>query len=60
MAKMVGHHKVTDPSLNGYRNEAVKIAKDLCYSKNTILELLEAESKAEVDRIMTTARMNMR
>lgn len=58
--KYTGHHKVSDPSLKYYKQEHAGIAKDLCYSKEIIDRIWDAESKSEIDIIMTTARMSMR
>ena len=41
------------------KNNAVKIAKDLCYKKAVILKLRNAGSIYEVDRIMRNARKGL-
>ena len=39
-----------------YKREAIRAAKELCYSAEVIAALKLAKTEAEVCRIMTTAR----
>lgn len=49
----VVHNKKT---LKTYKKEISKIAKELCYPKYIICDILNAKSEEEIDRIMINAR----
>lgn len=42
---------------SSYKKEAIKIAKDLCYSPEIIYKIEHAESDKEVERILHDARV---
>ena len=43
-----------------YRKDALNAAKDLGYGKEVIEAIRNAETKDEISRIMTSARMKMK
>lgn len=45
-------------SLKHKKKEAEKIAKQLCYSKYVIEKIRNAESEAEINRILKAARLS--
>lgn len=49
-----GYHHNSD-----YKYDCIKTAKELCYNEDVIKMIQEAESDAEVSRIMTNARKGL-
>lgn len=43
-----------------YKRQALTAAKDLCYGNEVIARIKMSQSAAEIDRIMATARKNMK
>lgn len=46
--------------LKTYKNQSIRIARDLLYGESVVDRIKKAKSIIEVDRVLTTARKAMR
>lgn len=45
---------------DNYKQQAIRAAKDLCYGEEVIRRIKNAKSDVEIERIMATARKQMK
>ena len=46
--------------LKSYKKQAITAAKELCYGEDVVKQIVRANSNTEIDRILKSARLNMK